>query len=342
VLATYLEISTASLRLFAARSTNGGASFSSPIQISQPSEALSGIGGPVAFDSAGGAYVVYSNLAVAAPTISLAIASDGQRFSTPTVISDPGTAAFAANLAIDRRDNLYVTFYNRQTTFPFFSRDVMLIRSTDKGSSFRRQINASSNFGESTIPFLILGKNDEVNLVWQDTEDDDHGDAFLARSTDGGVLFTEPMNLSANAGVSSFATGAADVNGNIVVAWTDDSTANTELLSLGLTGLPVPTADFALVFSPTEVFIPRGSSANLVVFISRPGGFSGNVTVTAPDVSALKIKLKGGDTQSTSGEFVSFKLKVKGGAPTGRHDLTFSARDDSGHVKDATVSLLIL
>jgi hypothetical protein len=342
VMATYLEVSTNNLRLFAARSSNGGASFSSPVQISQPGEILSGIGGPLAFDSTGAAYVVYSDLAAAVPTINLAIATDGQRFSTPKVVSDPSIAAFAASVAVDRADNLYVTFYNRQLTFPFFSREVMLIRSSDKGISFRPQINASNNFGESTIPFLILGKKDEVNLVWQDTEDDDQGDAFLARSTDGGIVFSEPVNLSANSGVSSFATGTADTDGNIVVAWTDDSTANTEVLSLGLTGLPAPTPDFALVFNPTEVIVRRGSSATVGVFISRPGGFAGNVTVTAPDVTALKIKLKGGDTQSTTGEFVVFRLKVKGGAPTGAHDLIFSARDDAGHVRNATVTLFIL
>jgi hypothetical protein len=217
----------------------------------------------------------------------------------------------------------------------------MLIRSSDKGSSFRRQINTSNNFGESSLPFLILGQSDEVNLVWQDTEDDDQGDAFLARSTDGGIVFTEPVNLSANSGVSSFVTGAADANGNIVVAWTDDSTANTELLSVGLTGLPAPTADFALVFNPTEVLIARGSSATVGVFISRPGGFAGNVTVTAPDVAPLKIKLKGGDTKSTNGEFVSFKFKVKGGAPTAFYQLSFTARDDAGRMRSATLSLLI-
>ncbi|HSE37084.1 MAG TPA: sialidase family protein [Blastocatellia bacterium] len=341
LLATYLELSAVNPRLFAARSTDGGASFSSPVQISKPSEVLSGIGGPVAFDSTGAAYVVYSDLAATVPTINLATALDGQRFSMPKVISDPTIAAFAANLAIDRKDALYVTFYNRQLSFPTFSREVMLTKSSDKGGSFRPQIDASNNFGESTIPFLILGKNDEVNLVWQDTEDDDQPDAFLARSTDGGIVFTEPMNLSANSGVSSFATGAAAANGDIVVAWTDDSTANTELLSVGLTGLPTPSPDFALVFNAIEFFIPRGSSATVGVFISRPGGFAGNVTVTGPDVSALKIKLKGGDTRSTTGEFVSFKLKVKGGAPTGLHELDFTARDDAGRVRSATLSLLV-
>ena len=341
VLATYLDISGNNLRLFAVRSSDGGATFSNPVQLSQPGESLSGIAGPIAFDSSGAAYVVYSNLAPIAPTINMTIASDGQRFATPKVISDPAIAAFAARVVVDRKDNLFVTFYNRQFTLPFFSREVMLIKSSDKGVSFRPQIDASNNFGESTIPFLIPGKSDELNLVWQDTDDNDQGDVFLARSTDGGIVFSNPVNLSANLGISSSSTGVADATGNLLVAWIDDSTANTEVFSLGVSGLPIPSPDFALVFNPTEVFIERGTSPTVRVFISRPGGFAGNVTVTAPDLSALKIKLKGGDTQSTSGEFVSFRLKVKGGAPTGSQVLTFSGRDDSGRVRSATLTILI-
>jgi hypothetical protein len=341
VLATYLEVSTSSPKLFAARSSNGGASFSTPVQVSQPSEVLSGLGGPIAFDSAGAAYVVYSNLAVSLPTINLAIASDGQHFSTSKVISDASIAAFASNLAVDRSDNLYVTFYNRGFTAPFFSREVILIKSTDHGNAFRPQIDASNTFGESTIPFVILGKSGEVNLVWQDTEDDDQGDPFLSRSTDGGIAFTAPVNLSANLGAAAFVSGASDVNGNIVTAWVDDSPANPDIFSVALGGLPAPAPDFALVFNPTEVEVSRASTVTIGVFISRPGGFAGNVTVTAPDVSTLKIKLKGADTKSTTGEFVSFNLKLKGGGPTGIHDITFSARDDAGRVRNATLTLFI-
>jgi len=341
VVATYLEVSTSSPKLFAARSSNGGASFSTPVQVSQSSEVLSGLGGPIAFDSTGAAYVVYSNLAASLPTINLAIASDGQHFSTSKVVSDSSIAAFAANLAVDRSDNLYVTFYNRGLTFPFFSREVMLIKSTDHGNTFRSQIDASNTFGESTLPFLILGKSGEVNLVWQDTEDDDQGDPFLSRSTDGGIAFTTPVNLSANLGAASFACGASDANGNIVTAWVDDSAANPDIFSVALGGLAAPAPDFALVFNPTRIQVRRGSSIVISAFISRPGGFAGNVTVTAPDLSALKIKLKGSDTKSTTGEFVSFTFKLKGGGPTGAQQIILSARDDNGNVRNATLTLLI-
>lgn len=341
VMVTYLDITTNSPRLFAARSSNGGASFSTPVQISQTGESISSIGGPVAFDSTGSAYVVYSNLTPSVPTINMTKASDGQRFATRTIISDLDVAAFAPNLAIDGSDNLYVTFYNRGFFAPFFSREVMLIKSTDRGNSFRPQIDASNNFGESTIPFVILGKSGEVNLVWQDTDENDQSDVFVARSTDGGIVFTEPVNLSANTGVSFEATGTANANGDLVLAWTDDSPANPDLFSVTLPGLAAPPPDFALVFNPTEIDVSRGSSVTINAFISRPGGFAGNVTVTAPDVSSLKIKLKGGDTKSTTGDFVSFKFKLKGGGPTGPQQITFSARDDAGRVRNGVLTLFI-
>lgn len=341
ILATYIEVSTSNPKLFAARSSNGGASFSTPVQVSQASEVLSGLGGPIAFDSAGAAYVVYSNLAVSLPTINLAIASDGQHFSASKVISDASVAAFASNIAVDGNGNLYVTFYNRAFSAPFFSREVVLIRSTDHGNTFRPQIDASNNFGESTIPFVILGKSGEVNLVWEDTEDDEQGDPFLARSTDGGIAFTPPINLSANLGAAAFANGASNVNGDIIVAWVDDSPANPDIFGVALGGLPAPAPDFALIFNPTQIQARRGSSIVITVFISRPGGFAGNVTVSAPDVSALKIKLKGGDTKSTTGEFVSFTFKLKGGGPTGAQQVVFSAHDDNGHVRTGAFTLFI-
>jgi hypothetical protein len=177
--------------------------------------------------------------------------------------------------------------------------------------------------------------------VWQDTDENDQSDVFVARSTDGGIVFTEPVNLSANHGLSFEATGTANVNGDLVLAWTDDSPANPDLFSVALAGLASPAPDFALVFNPAEIDAPRGSSVTINAFISRPGGFAGNVTVTAPDVSSLKIKLKGGDTKSTTGEFVSFKFKLKGGGPTGVQRVTFSARDDSGRVRNGVLTLFI-
>src|SRR5262249_47580352 len=148
ILATYLEVSTNSPKVFAARSTSGGSSFSSPVQISNSRENFSGIAAPISFFSTGAPLLVYRQLASPIPTINLAVASDGQRFSTPRVISDPSVAAFAPHLAIDRGDNLYVTFYNRQLIAPFFSREVMLIKSSDKGNTFRSQIDASNNLGQ--------------------------------------------------------------------------------------------------------------------------------------------------------------------------------------------------
>jgi len=99
-----------------------------------------------------------------------------------------------------------------------------------------------------------------------------------------------------------------DINGNIVTAWVDDSAANPDIFSVALAGLPAPAPDFALVFNPTEILVSRASTATIGVFISRLGGFAGNVTVTIPDLSALKIKLKRVDIVNCDAAFGNIQL----------------------------------
>jgi hypothetical protein len=64
------------------------------------------------------------------------------------------------------------------------------------------------------------------------------------------------------------------------------------------------------------------------------------VTVTAPNTSALKVKLTP-PTASTTGNSVNFTLKAKKTTPTGSQQLMFSAKDSMGRVRTATLTLVI-
>lgn len=99
--------------------------------------------------------------------------------------------------------------------------------------------------------------------------------------------------------------------------------------------------DFALGFNATQLTAERGTSLRLVVNVNRRGGFSGKVTVTPPDASAIKVKLKPPNPISTIEATVTFKAKIKGGAPTGPHELTFTGMDESGRTRTASLTLLI-
>jgi len=98
--------------------------------------------------------------------------------------------------------------------------------------------------------------------------------------------------------------------------------------------------DFSLKFDPPTVTAQRGGSVNAVLRINRAGGFDRSVTVSAPDTSGLKIKVKP-KSKSTTGESIQYKLKIKGGARTGSRQLTFVGRDSTGRERTATLTAVI-
>ncbi len=104
--------------------------------------------------------------------------------------------------------------------------------------------------------------------------------------------------------------------------------------------LSVGGPDFALRFDPATVSAQRGTNVSVIVKINRTGGFGGNVTVTAPDAAALKIKVKP-SSRSTTGDSAKFKLKIKAGALTGAQQLVFRGKDDSGRERATTLTLVI-
>jgi len=74
--------------------------------------------------------------------------------------------------------------------------------------------------------------------------------------------------------------------------------------------------DFSLGFDSPTVTAQQGTTIRVTVNINRIGGFTGNVTVTPPD-PLMGIKPKPPAPIATTDTSVTFKLKIKGGAPLG-------------------------
>src|SRR5262249_37371638 len=149
-------------------------------------------------DSRGAAYVVYEDASQSPEAIKLAIAADGQTFAASKAISDSHVDAFAPQIAIDNHDNVYVTFYDRFVTpTNAFNRDIVVIKSTEKGATVGPQVDVSNNAGQPTSPPLILDSQGRVSVSWEDTTGDPQRDVFVARSFDGAATFGPPINLSA-------------------------------------------------------------------------------------------------------------------------------------------------
>jgi hypothetical protein len=341
IVLSYVEFSGNVVRLFETRSADGGATFSSPAQVSTNSQNVEDEPS-VAFDSKGGAYIGYNALQAGLNSVFVAVASDGRNFSTTSMIPT-SVNAFAPNITVDRSDNVYMTFYNRFGTNPDFNREVMVSRSCDAGNSFSPPVNVSNNPGQSTFPHIVADSRGVLSMVWEDDTNSDQQNILLARSSDGGLTWETPMNVSADSGFSQEALITTDSSGNLLISWTDDSPAQQDIFLATAPGLGAAASDFGLAFPATPQTLTRATSDTLTVFIRRLGGFTGTVTVNPPDVAALKIKLKGagGNPQSTSCVSVSFSIKLKGGGPTGAQQITFTAQDSSGRTRTGVMTVVI-
>jgi hypothetical protein len=326
-------------------STDGGATFSAP---TSPG-GLARINGrsQIAFDSTGAAYVLWDDVDVDIPRIKIAVAPDGKNFNAQKIVSQPFTPSFSPHMAVDRNDNVYVVFYNRigedfdSDEFPFdLTREIMLIKSTDRGATFGPQMNLSNNLGQSTAPFVSVDDSGKVSVSWDDTTGNDQEDIFVARSTDDGTSFGIPVNVSANSGDSFLSMGLTNSDGRLMLIWTDDSAANPDLFN-AILAPPTAPPPFTLSFDDGSQTAARGARGNIVVNINRSAGFSGNVTVSSPNAkSQLKVKLSP-KSQSTTGSNLAFSYKVKGSAPIGPQPMIFTARDDTGREYTAILTFVI-
>jgi hypothetical protein len=122
-------------------------------------------------------------------------------------------------------NNVYVIWADNTK----FNRDIYLTSSSDGGRTFGDVLNLSNNTADShNQEIAVFGNN--VYVVWQDTQKNQIGDSGISftSSSDGGRTFGDVLNLSNNAGKSSFPKVSAFEN-NVYVAWNIDrgDNANT-------------------------------------------------------------------------------------------------------------------
>ncbi len=312
------------LVLNAVRSTDGGATFGAVQSFAgendiNPLQPLS-----LAFDSKGIAYLAWS--ATTAPfACRMAIAKDGKTFSVKKTVSDPSLDAFEPRIAVDKSDAVYVTFYDRYPNADLsFNREVMVTKSTDGGTTFSTPLNVSNDAGQSTAPSVLPDGRGGVSVVWEDTTGNDQSDIFYAHSTDGGKTFGAGVNLSANPGVSTGAVGAVDALGNVFVMWTDDSSANTEVLSAW-----APTGDSA----PTSAIGPLPGGGTVDAGTAIP--FAANVTELDPN-DPVTVTWDFGDGTTGAGTPASHAY-----ARPGTYVVTLRVRDSLGFLSTTTVTVTV-
>jgi putative cell wall-binding protein len=287
-------------------STDGGKTFSAPMQINGPEETAREQSQPVVAPD-GTIYIAYRgivvhNFAAARQSLRLALSSDGGRTWTRRTISDERATAFSGfmpKLAIDRDGKLYVVYQAGLHG----DNDVFLRSSSDAAQTWSEPVrindDAEANAVEQNAPWLSLTPEGRIDVTWYDrrhfypeSPSTGHGgtsvafeDVYYAYSSDGGQTFSPNRRITdrtrdLDVGVrdeTNFGPfwGAQSVpvgRNKVLVAWSDSRLGNADTDTQDIFLAKVDLAARGAV--PVQE-VGASSSADLSVALSRltyPGG----------------------------------------------------------------------
>jgi hypothetical protein len=278
------------------------------------------------------------NLDLAVTNVSM-YEDDGVDRHTVSILLGTGTGSFGAKTAFGTGitpNSVAVGDFNGDGTLDLAtanasSNTVSILLGTGTGS-----FGAKTDFG--TGPDSI-----SVAVAVGDFNGDGKLDLATANASSNTVSILLGTGTGSFGAKTDFGTGSfpysvavGDFNGDgkldLVVANFRSNTVSI-LLNTGPIG-------FSLGFDSPTVTAQQGTKIRVTVNINRIGGFTGNVTVTPPD-PAMGINPKPPAPIATTDTSVTFKLRIKGGAPLGPHQETFTAHDDSGHTIAVTLTVIV-
>lgn len=175
----------------------------------------------IAVDSKGNIDVVWQERDTSITTNNGAIyfghsVDGGSTFSSPLLISTESTNAANPHVLVDKDGVIYVTWSDATSPSTAY-----LSRSLDNGATFSPPRSLSLGT-QSTQPTLVLDSSAGLDLAWSDNLPG-YFAIFYARSTDQGVTFPNPTQVTNNSLGSFSALEDVDSNGNIYLAWAGPS-----------------------------------------------------------------------------------------------------------------------
>lgn len=318
----------------------------------------------IAVDSTGNAYVVGFTFANDFPTVDALQASlRGEVDGFVAKLNPTGSALIystylggnerdtISSIAVDSSGNAYVVGTTNSDNFPVLNAFQTMRQGSPAGlpfDGFVAKISDSTAIGDfalkvspsrqvvspgSSTSYTIsaqgfAGFSQPINLTASVSPNDGNINLILSSNT---LTTNSSVTLTANTStvvpLGSFSVTIKGVFGNLI---------KTETVTLETQNTP----DFSISFNPSTIMIARGKTTFATLNINRINGFSGNVAITPPNTSQIKVKITP-PSQSTSGTNVNFNFKAKKATPIGNQQLTFSGRDDSGRVRTATLSLVV-
>jgi hypothetical protein len=145
-------------------------------------------------------------------------------------------------------------------------RQAYFIRSK-KSTNFKRPTLLSPPSDGGFTPVVALDSAGSVNLAWADSAVGPR-QVLFTRSSDGGVSFTEPVNVSRSSGEAFDPAIATDAGDAVNVAWEDTGSGEGAIFFSR-------SMDRGLSFSsPTRVSAAQGEASDPEVAVDRFGGLN--------------------------------------------------------------------
>jgi predicted secreted protein with PEFG-CTERM motif len=213
---------TGKYQILFAKSTDGGATFTTPVNLSNN---LGDSSYPKVLVSGNNIYVTWA-FTVTNKDYDILFtksADGGATFTTPVNLSNTVGDTGLPQMTMSG-DNIYITWENNGLG----NFDVFVAKSADSGNTFSAPVNVSKNPKPSGAPQIVASGN-VVYVVWMDNTPGNY-DIFVAKSTDNASTFETPVNVSNTAGDSGYPQMTLSEN-NLYVVWTETiSKSNYDVL----------------------------------------------------------------------------------------------------------------
>jgi len=204
---TWRDVIAGNAEILFSKSTDGGATFSVPQNISN-SAGFSVE--PFITTDGTNLYVTWFDNTAGNPEILFSKSTDGGvTFSVPQNISNNAGDSRVPAIITDGT-NLYVTWWD-DTAGNF---EILFSKSTDGGTTFSVPQNISNNAGQSRLS-AIATDGTNIYVTW---DDNSAGiiQILFSKSTDGGATFSVPQNISNTAGSSAIPSITTDGTNNLL------------------------------------------------------------------------------------------------------------------------------
>ena|SRR5690242_8998611 len=210
----WLDNSPGNFSVFFSRSSDGGATFSQPSNLSN-NPGGSASGPQIGVDSNGNIYVAWFDSNSGNPSIFFRHSSDGATFSP--AIRVPAVQGIL--MSVDPAGRIYLVWAANDSSGVA---RLVFSKSLDEGTTFSNPLIISIPSATAIPGALALDGSGNINVAWAEAAPPQNlNNIFFSRSVDGGTTFSSPGAVTSSSGPLFRVAGlAVDGKGNIHVLWT--------------------------------------------------------------------------------------------------------------------------